>query len=162
VRRWKIEDGQQQGPTMQANIRVFSVVVSQDGRWILTGDHGRTVIVWNATTHEKVLELIEHKHEVCGVDITSDCTRMVSVGGDTVRIFSFPSGTRLFPPSRHHWVCAVKFSPDDSRFASVSTDSGVRVYDTHSGNHIGSITVASAPDTHSVALSPSGKLLACG
>ncbi|KAI6041675.1 hypothetical protein EDC04DRAFT_3139607 [Pisolithus marmoratus] len=33
IRRWKIEDGQQQGPIMQARSRILAIVVSQDGRW---------------------------------------------------------------------------------------------------------------------------------
>ncbi|KIK22549.1 hypothetical protein PISMIDRAFT_102228, partial [Pisolithus microcarpus 441] len=162
VRRWRIEDGEQEGPTMQASKRSSSIVVSQDGRWIVTGDHGKKAIVWNATTHEKVLELMEHEREVCGVDITSDCTTMVSVGGDTVRICSFPSGTRLFPPSRHHKVCDVKFSPDDSRFATVgSTDSSVRVYETHSGNVLFDSEWSNQVNHHLVSIASNGRFIAC-
>lgn len=118
---------------MQTNNRIYSVVVSKDGRWIVTGDKGRKAIVWNATTHEKVLELIEHEREVCAVDISSDCTRMVSVGGSTIRIASFPSGTRLLPPITQSCVFGVKFSPDSSRFATIAVRRGFRVYNTHDG-----------------------------
>ncbi|KIK14703.1 hypothetical protein PISMIDRAFT_345761 [Pisolithus microcarpus 441] len=31
----------------------------------------------------------------------------------------------------HSWICGVKFSPDDSRFATVSNDSGFHSYNTH-------------------------------
>lgn len=43
IRRWKTEDGRQQGPAM----RTDGTVISQDG------DHGYKVIVRNAATHEK-------------------------------------------------------------------------------------------------------------
>ncbi|KAI5984704.1 hypothetical protein EDC04DRAFT_3149940 [Pisolithus marmoratus] len=133
IRQWKIEDGYQLGPTMQASESVRLVVVSQDGRWIVSGDDGRKVIIWDATTHKKVLEFAEHEGRVCGVDISSDSTKIVTVGGDTIQIFSTTSGDRLLPPLPHDNVCGVKFSPDGSRFATTSWD-GFRIYSTHNGD----------------------------
>ncbi|KIK21221.1 hypothetical protein PISMIDRAFT_655520 [Pisolithus microcarpus 441] len=133
IRRWKTEEGQQQGPTMQASGTVWSVVVSQDGRWIVSGDYGNKVIVWNATTHEKVLEITEHTHRVFAVDVSSDCTKIASVDGGNARIFSMTSGIRLIPPLQHSTVVGIKFSPDGSRFATASDFSGFRVYSTHNG-----------------------------
>ncbi|KAI5993442.1 hypothetical protein EDD15DRAFT_2437983 [Pisolithus albus] len=55
--------------------------------------------------------------------------------GDTgnVRLFDISSGTQLLPPISHRHVFGIKFSPDGSRFATASEDSGVRVYSTHDG-----------------------------
>ncbi|KAI6011786.1 hypothetical protein EDC04DRAFT_3145675 [Pisolithus marmoratus] len=130
---WKVEDGQQQGPTMRASSRIYSIVVSQDGRWIVSGDQGKRAIVWDAVTHETVLEITEPDGHVRAVDISSDCTRIASADGETVRIFSTISGIRLLPPLRHSSVVGVKFSPDGSRFATASRSRGFRVY-THNGN----------------------------
>ncbi|KIK22523.1 hypothetical protein PISMIDRAFT_680096 [Pisolithus microcarpus 441] len=58
---------------------------------------------------------------------------MVSVGGSTIRIASFPSGTRLLPPITQSCVFGVKFSPDSSRFATIAVRRGFRVYNTHDG-----------------------------
>ncbi|KIK11267.1 hypothetical protein PISMIDRAFT_74358, partial [Pisolithus microcarpus 441] len=96
VRRWRIEDGQQQGQAMRARGHISSIAASQDGRWIVSGDYlnpwspSRSFyeIVWNAATHET--------------------------------------------------VCSSKgqyaFSPDSSRLATLSSDSGFRVYSTHDGH----------------------------
>ncbi|KAI5986440.1 hypothetical protein F5J12DRAFT_898764 [Pisolithus orientalis] len=134
IRRWKIEDGQQQGPTMQGSGTVDSVVVSRDGQWIVSGDRGWKAIVWNAATHEKVREFTEHGFWVHGVDISSDCTKIASVGGSISQIASITSGTRLLPPLPQSSIVGIKFSPDGSRFATASETQGFRVYNTHNGN----------------------------
>ncbi|KIK17928.1 hypothetical protein PISMIDRAFT_83597, partial [Pisolithus microcarpus 441] len=110
IRRWKIEDGQQQGQTMQAGKCVRSIASSQDGRWIVSGDNGSRVTVWNALTNEKVRHA-QYGNWVWAVDISSDCTKVVGAG----------------------YYGTDNFSPDGSRFATVSYDYGVRVYSTHDG-----------------------------
>ncbi|KAI6045469.1 hypothetical protein EDC04DRAFT_60648 [Pisolithus marmoratus] len=133
IRQWKIEGGQKQDPLMKAGFKIFSIVVSQDGRWIVSGDYGM-VVVWNAATHEKTFEFTEHQYRVCAVDISSDSTRIASAGGGTVRISSITSGIPLLPLFRHPGVLGVRFSPDGSRFATVSSGSGVCIYSTHDGS----------------------------
>ncbi|KAI6143030.1 hypothetical protein BKA82DRAFT_4187705 [Pisolithus tinctorius] len=142
MRRWKIEDGQQRGQTMEASGIVCSVAVSQDGpRWIATGnsgkkarDSGKRVILWNAATHEIVREFTEHSCNVLGMDISHDGTKLATADLDNVQIFSIPSGDRLLPPLPHDWVVGVKFSPDGTRFATVSKTQGFRIYNTDNGN----------------------------
>ncbi|KIO01982.1 hypothetical protein M404DRAFT_720150 [Pisolithus tinctorius Marx 270] len=134
IRRWKIEDGQQQSPTMGANGIVASLAISQDGRWLVSGDRGKTAIVWNAATQEKAHELKERAGYVLGVDISSDSTNFAIVDYNNAEIFSITSGIRLLAPVPHTNVTGVKFSPDGSRFATASETHGVRVYSTHNGN----------------------------
>ncbi|KIK12434.1 hypothetical protein PISMIDRAFT_18749 [Pisolithus microcarpus 441] len=56
IRRWRIEDGQEQGQTLTAGDPILSIAVSQDWQWIVPGDRGKKATVWNAVTHEKVLD----------------------------------------------------------------------------------------------------------
>ncbi|KIO04864.1 hypothetical protein M404DRAFT_949641 [Pisolithus tinctorius Marx 270] len=133
IRRWRIEDGQQQGPTMKADGTVWSVVVSQDGQWIVTGDSKCKAMLWDAATHEKVREFT-HNGNVFGVDISSDGTKLATADLNNVQIFSIPSGDRLLPPLPHGCVLGVKFSPHGTRFATVSHKQGSRVYSTDDGN----------------------------
>ncbi|KIO00114.1 hypothetical protein M404DRAFT_105341, partial [Pisolithus tinctorius Marx 270] len=112
IRRWQIEDGQQRGPAMQGSGHIESVVVSQDGQWIVSGDRGWKTIVWNAATHEKVREFAENPYWVHGVDISGDGTKIASTSTNTVLIFSRTSDTRPLPLLPHDGVTAVKFSPD--------------------------------------------------
>ncbi|KAI6144919.1 hypothetical protein BKA82DRAFT_4168114 [Pisolithus tinctorius] len=133
IRRWKILGRQQQGPIMYASGLVESVVVSQDGRWMVSGDRGNKAIVWNAVTHEKVREFAEHGGWAHGVDLSSDCTQIVSADLRNAQIFSITSGIRL-PPLPHEGVVIGKFSPDGSRLATASWTHGFRVYSTHNDN----------------------------
>ncbi|KAI6040390.1 hypothetical protein EDC04DRAFT_2996523 [Pisolithus marmoratus] len=134
VRRWKIEDGQQQGPTMQVSGSISCIAISQDGRRVVSGDSKGKVIVWNAANHEKVHEITEDEHYVCAVDISGDCTRIASVDYYSARIFSIASGARLLPPLTHYGAIGIRFSPDSSRFASASYDHGFRIYNTNNGD----------------------------
>ncbi|KIN98234.1 hypothetical protein M404DRAFT_47255, partial [Pisolithus tinctorius Marx 270] len=134
IRRWKIEDGQQEGPPMFGNGSIYSVVVAQDGWWIVTGDRAGNVTIWNAATHEKVCELTEHSSSVFGVDISSNSTKIATADHQNAQIFSFSSGIRLLPPLRHILVNGVRFSPDSNRFATVLHNEGFRVYSTHNGD----------------------------
>ncbi|KIO00163.1 hypothetical protein M404DRAFT_101815, partial [Pisolithus tinctorius Marx 270] len=129
-----IEDEQQQGPIMRASGLIESVVASQDGRWLASGDRGWKATIWNAATHEKVREFTEYSHCVLAVDISSDGTKIASTDWNHARIFSITSGTRLLPPIQHDKVIGIKFSPDGSRFATASEIQGFRVYSTHNGD----------------------------
>ncbi|KIO06448.1 hypothetical protein M404DRAFT_138824, partial [Pisolithus tinctorius Marx 270] len=134
IRRWNIEDGRQQGSTMKANGAINCILVSQDGQWMVSGDRGKKVIVWNAVTHEQVREFTENVADITGIDISSDCTKFVSADLKNVKLFSITSGERLHAPLPHDRVASVKFSPDSSRLATASESYGFRVYSTHDGN----------------------------
>lgn len=137
IRQWRIEDGQEQGPTMRGSGGICSIAVSQDGRWIVSGDDENQAIVWNGVTHEKVVH-VEHEAYIFAVDISNDCTKVVTASwaavGETARIFDTASGTDLFPLVSPGHLRGIKFSPDGSRFATASFHDGVRVYSTHNGD----------------------------
>ena len=143
IRRWRIEDAQQIGPTMKASGFVESAVVSDNGRWLVTGDDGRKCIVWNAQTHAKVLEVTEHSHFVYAVDIPSDSTRFASGSCDkTARIFSITTGVRLIPPLQHdRAVVGLRFSPSGDRLVTATYDLCVRIYNSRTGDKLFDIPV---------------------
>ncbi|KAI6014940.1 hypothetical protein EDC04DRAFT_645744 [Pisolithus marmoratus] len=120
IRRWMIEDGQQLGRIMHAGYYLHSIVVSQDRRWIVSGAKGGKVIIWDAVTHEQLVESTEQRGEVWTVDISSDCTRIVAGGIGTAQIFTITPGMRLLPQLAHSGVHGVKFSPDGRRFATAA------------------------------------------
>ncbi|KIK11393.1 hypothetical protein PISMIDRAFT_72101, partial [Pisolithus microcarpus 441] len=167
IRRWNIEDGRQQGPTMQTGVRVLSIAGSQDGRWIVSGDNGNKATVWNALTSEKVRHT-EHGNTVGAVDISSDCTKVVAANygstTDNVRLFDINSGTQLLPSLSHFCIFGVKFSPDgtsNGKFIACSAGSSVSLWDCMSHRQIGPIIIHTV-GIRCIALSPSGGYLACG
>ncbi|KIK21216.1 hypothetical protein PISMIDRAFT_42664, partial [Pisolithus microcarpus 441] len=130
--RWRIENGQQQSPTMQAGSDVRSTVVSQDAR-IVSGEGGK-VIIWNATTHQKALDFTSYAGYVRAIDISSDSTKVAFTDPGAVRIFDITSGNPLLPPIAHSYTKGVKFSPDGSRIAAISSYCGFCVYNTRNGD----------------------------
>ncbi|KAF8549346.1 hypothetical protein OG21DRAFT_605383 [Imleria badia] len=128
---------------MKASGCIESVVSSNDGRWLVTGDDGRKGIVWNARTHEKVLEVTEHRHFVYAVDISSDSKRFASGSCDkTARVFSIATGIRLVPPLQHdRAVVGLKFSPSGDRLVTASYDTCVRIYNSHTGERLFQVPV---------------------
>lgn len=72
--RWEIQEGWRLDSTMQVGNGILRIVVSQDGKWIVSGYQGGKAIVWNATTHGKALEFTEHRDEVAAVDSISQPT----------------------------------------------------------------------------------------
>lgn len=143
IRRWRIEDAQQTGRTMKANGTVESAVVSNDGKWLVTGDDGRRGIVWDTRTHEKVQEVTEHTHFVYAVDISSDSMRFASGSCDkTARIFSVAYGVRVIPPLQHdRAVVGLRFSPSGDRLVTASYDECIRIYNSHTGDSLLEIPV---------------------
>ncbi|KIK24588.1 hypothetical protein PISMIDRAFT_403765 [Pisolithus microcarpus 441] len=131
--RWKIEDGQQQGSTMQASGRVYSIAVSKDRQWVVSGDQGRKAIIWNAATHETVFQFAEHPDYVLGVDVSSDSIKVAWVDYYAAHTSSISSGTQLLPPLSHSRVVDIKFCPDGTQFATASYAQGVRVYCARTG-----------------------------
>ncbi|KAI6004545.1 hypothetical protein F5J12DRAFT_913670 [Pisolithus orientalis] len=121
---------------MKASGTVWSVAVSPDGRWIATGNSRARAILWNAATHEKVRQFTEHRYPVYDVDISSDGTKLATADYNQVEILSIPSGDRLLPYLSHSNILNVKFSPDGTRFATISTTYGFRIYSTDDGNII--------------------------
>ena len=145
LRQWSIDRGQEvTRAAMKANGTVYAIALSMDGRWIVSGDSGNKVIVWNADTHRIALQITDHTEYVYAVDISSDSTQIASGSQDyTVQIFNIISGARAAPPIHHNGiVVGVKFSPDGTRIAKCTfLRESVRIHDTHSGNKLFDIPV---------------------
>ena len=152
IRLWQVSDGKEVEEPMNAGRAVYSIAVSRDGKWILSGLSGGKVVVWNAETREKVNEFQGHYDEARAVDISSDGTKIVSGSDDcTVCVWSLSTVQRLLGPFEHAGgiVTQVKFSPDGRRIAtsiysiamvSRSSDEllpgsqeSVRIYDSQNG-----------------------------
>ena len=133
IRRWQVEDGKEVGEPMDAGSDLSSVAVSRDGKWIVSGGHGR-VMVWDAQSHEKVSEFRAHKRAVIALDVSPDGSKIATGSDDTnACLWSLSDGKRLHGPFNHkNRVSAVKFSPDGRLIATATWKrSSLRVYDSH-------------------------------
>ena len=150
IRRWRVDDGQEVGkPIRVEGAPVFAAAVSPDGKWLVCGLQRRSsnVKVWNAHTHEEVLDIKGHTSTVFGVDVSPDSTKLATGSADkTACIWNITTGERLVGPLQHEGlVVAVRFSPNGDRIATVTagenyedekTAKSIHIYDSEDGQQL--------------------------
>ncbi len=151
------------------------VVVSPDGRRILSGSDDHTLILWNRETAQPIRRLKGHTARVIAVAISPDGRRALSGGDDSiVRLWELDSGETIRTLQGHtECVLSVAFSPDGRLGYSTSggvdqggwqngADSAVRVWKLETGEEVRKLE-GLAGLVWSVAVSPDGRrVLACG
>ena len=135
IRRWRVNDGKEDGQPMGARSEVRSIAVSRDGKWIVSGARDGRVTVWDAQSHKKAIEFRGHNDAVYAVDISPDKTRIATGSWDTVHVWSLSTGEQLLGPLKHSdWVAVVKFSRDGRRIATATClRASVRIYNGRNG-----------------------------
>jgi len=92
VRVWDLETGQQLRPFEGHKAAVWSVAVSPDGRYVLSGGNDAVPILWDARTGREIHRLKGHADRVVCVAFLPD-GRVVSSGDDgTIRLWDVENG----------------------------------------------------------------------
>ena len=149
LRRWRVDDGHEVGePIRVEEAEIFAVALSPDLKWLVCGlrplkRHGYVLVrVWDAKTHEKVLDITGHTSTVCSVDVSPDSTKFATGSCDKhAFIWNITTGDKLVGPLQHEgWVMAVRFSPNGDRITTASADESdeiseksIRIYDSENG-----------------------------
>lgn len=108
---------------------VTGICYSADSRLLATA--GSTVKIRNATSGENV-RILDHRSPY-GVALSSDAARLISCGGEGIRIWDVESGellSKVEAESEEHTVRCVAISPDDKFFAAGGSDDVLRIYET--------------------------------
>ena len=104
---------------------VWSVAVSPDGRYVLSGGNDAIPILWDARTGREIRRFVGHADKVWCVAFLPDGRRAVSSGLDgTIRFWDIESGRAcsphfMEPAGRNGWLAV---SPDGHRL--LSADNG--------------------------------------
>ena len=150
LRRWRVGDGNEVGEPIQIEGQeIYAASLSPDRKWLVCGlrllKRGlgiERVGVWDAQTHEKVLDIKGHTSTISSVDISSDSTKFATGGFDNLAfIWSMTTGKRLVGPLQHNSrVVAVRFSPNGDRIATAvheNLDSNsIRIYNGENGQQL--------------------------
>ncbi|KAF8837719.1 WD40 repeat-like protein [Paxillus ammoniavirescens] len=157
IRTWRVEDGEELGMVMKEDGAVVAVAASGDGRWIATGGSKRTITIWNAMAHEKVIEWEAHTDWLRVLAFSPDSARVASGSRDqTAVIWSTTTGERLtgpLTPLEGHpgWVVFTEFSPNGDRIATGGGNL-IRIWRSHIGEliippiHVGAWSLVWTPD----------------
>lgn len=115
---------------------IWTVAVSRDGRWAITGGgglgHGELKVIEVETGIVKQFE--GHSRGISSIDISADSNFLASGSWDrTTRIWNLGTGELVAGPFESiDWVGAVRFSPDSKKLA-VKSEAGkcLEVWDVH-------------------------------
>ncbi|KIJ13104.1 hypothetical protein PAXINDRAFT_81836 [Paxillus involutus ATCC 200175] len=174
VRAWKVKNRNEMSTGMTDGGAVYAVATSSDGRRIATAGAKKIITIWNAMTHEKVVELAGHSSEVTEVRslaFSPDSARVVS-GLDGGRVFVWSTTTgkplaQLQGGGHFGLVSSVCFSPSGEEIASCDrliagcNDGSIKIFDASTGSLLAQWKGHTAI-VRSIAVSHDGKWLASG
>ena len=154
--------------------QVFSVAVSPDGRYGLSGDESGVIYLWDLDTGEALRRLEGHTDLVRSLAFTPDGRHAVSASQDETLIYwDLERGEIIHRLSGHgDGVNTVAISPD-GRFAAsgsgmlwewdpwINVDNSVRIWDLQSGQEIRRFTL-SRTSIQDVKYTPDGERLVIG
>ena len=144
VRVWNMQDPTEAAKIMVHDEDVRSIGVAENGSVIVSGTSGGRVIVWDAQTCEKALELKKrHSYPVVSLAISRDSQQVASVSMDgVVMISSLTTGKTVAGPfdGYERWPISFAFSPDGERLASGATDHTVHIRDSLTGVELPHLT----------------------
>lgn len=144
VRVWNMRDHTEAAKIMVHEEDVRSIGVAENGWVIVSGTSGGRVIVWDAKTCEKALELKKrHSYPVVSLAISRDSQQVASVSMDgVVMISSLTTGKTVAGPfdGYERWPISFAFSSDGERLASGATDHAVHIRDSFTGVELPHLT----------------------
>jgi WD40 repeat protein/serine/threonine protein kinase len=142
---------------------VYSVVVSPDGRHIVSGSYDKTLRVWELGTDRCLTTLQGHINHVHSVAVSPDGRHIVSGSYDhTLRVWELGTDRCIHTLQGHmNRVSSVAVSPDDRHIVSGSEDTTLRVWDLGTGMCLTTLE-GHTDGVSSVAVSPDGRHIVSG
>jgi WD40 repeat protein len=131
---WDLVDGRLLRAITLATADIDITAISDDGRWMFTGDHSGNACVWDANTGQAQVQL-QLPHYPGAASFSRD-SKFIAIApmGDPVQVFEIASVKMLYQTNRvTGGTAALTFSRDGAWLATADADTVVRVYDARSG-----------------------------
>ncbi|KAF9219593.1 WD40 repeat-like protein [Gyrodon lividus] len=145
VRMWNVENGEQEGTSMEHNGWVEGLAVTKDGKKILSGGEDEKIRVWNVETHEPIEEWGSDTGGILCIAMSPE-DQLAASGGNSGKIVI--REMKLGGPTKHSIqagsvVHSLSFSPNGERLAAAveeyeddRTNCVIQVYDVENGELI--------------------------
>ncbi|MFX1483891.1 MAG: WD40 repeat domain-containing protein [Promethearchaeota archaeon] len=142
---------------------VWSVAVTPDGRYIISGGQDATIRIWDLKNEKEVHKFVGHTGPVYGLVPMSDCKRFVSIADKDLAIKIWDLETMslissLAPNSAH--VTAVAVSPDQRYIVTGGDDGITRFWDVERGINLRKLKHDDS--IYSILISPDNRYMVCG
>lgn len=118
--------------------RVRSISLSPCGKFIISGDFDKQVMIWDATTLELQVRSHIHDNWVNCVDFSPDSTRVLSCDwSGPINIWDFTGNERTITCTGHTApVLCAAFNSNGTRIVSGGLDRTVRIWDASNGEQV--------------------------
>jgi WD40 repeat protein len=163
---WDIESGskiQELSVTAEARTSLFS----PDGKFVLSGDHGGTVTLWDITERKQMLSFKAHNLSVSALAFSGDGQYFATGDNDNtdnLKIWNLNTGQhiRTFEKSVE-FISAIAFTPDGRYLMSgnPSTNAILRLWDVATGE-VARTFSGHTNDVYTIAISADGKYALSG
>jgi len=142
---------------------VYSVAISPDGRFALSGSADKTLRLWDLAKGKRLRTLKSHTKGVISMALSSDGQFALSGSWEkTLLLWDLATGKFLRTLEGHtSWVDSVAISPDGRFGLSGSQDKTLRLWDLATGQCLRTLEGHTDP-VYSVAISPDGRFALSG
>lgn len=144
---------------------VNAVVVTNDGKYIVSGSSDNTIRIWSIESGAQIKVLEGHKRDVNAVAVDKEVRYIISGSSDkTIRIWDFKTGLQIGEPLLGHEgaVNAVAINDECTRIVSGSMDNTVRLWDFKSRKEVGDTKMRHNSAVNAVAITPDGHRIVSG
>ena len=131
---WHLADGKLLRTIEPATADIDVTAISDDGRWIFTGDHSGNVFVWDVNSGQAQLQLrLPHYPAAASFSRDSKFLALAPMG-DPVQVFDVGTRRMLYQTNAvAGGTAALAYSRDGASIATADADTVVRVYDALTG-----------------------------
>ncbi|NEU81928.1 NACHT domain-containing protein [Nostoc sp. UIC 10630] len=131
VKFWDIETGKCIKTLSGHQRSVKFLVISPDGKSLVSASHDNTLKVWDIQTGNCLKTLQGHTDWIRSLAISPDSKTLISSSQDrTVKLWNIKNG-ECFKTLQGHtsWILSVAISSDGTKIASASNDKTIKVWD---------------------------------
>jgi WD40 repeat protein len=158
---WDLQSGEHH-TIASNNIRLRSICISKDGKYIFGGTDDGKIIRWNIETSESITLFDNNAITIYALTLNAAGSNMaIGDKSGNIWIINTATGKKIAQAKGHTArILDISYSPDNSQLASSSFDGTIRIWNAHDLSEAPIVINEHESWVLSIAFSPDGKYLA--